>query len=156
MGGLYSRAMPLAVVMLISQAVGVALLMPIAVIHGWPPFDAPSYGFAIAGSIAGLTGLAAMYRGMSVGTISIVAPISATGAVVPVLFGVVRGERATPPQLLGMGLALVGTVLASRAADQASEHTSARVARGVGFAAVAALGFGGYFVLIHQASTYDV
>jgi drug/metabolite transporter (DMT)-like permease len=156
LGGLNSRSMRLAMVMLVSQTVGLALLLPLAIIHGWPAFDAPSYGFAMAGSVAGLVGIAAIYRGMSVGSISIVAPISATGAVVPVLFGLLRGEHATPAQTLGMGLALVGIVLASRAADHVGESSSAKVARGVGFAVIAALGFGGFFVLIHQASAYDV
>lgn len=142
--------------MLFSQTVGLALLLPLALLHGWPAFDGPSYAFAAAGSAAGLIGIGAMYRGMAVGAVSIVAPISATGAALPVLFGLVRGERATPLQMLGMGLALVGIVLASRAADGGSDSGSPKLARGVGFAALAALGFGGFFVLIHQASTYDV
>jgi drug/metabolite transporter (DMT)-like permease len=156
LGGLNSRYMAAVTVILISQVVGVALLLPLAIIHGWPAFDGPSYGFAMAGSVAGLVGIVAMYRGMAVGSISIVAPISATGAVVPVLFGLLRGERATLLQTVGMGLALVGIVLASRATDRTDSGGSSTVARGVGFAAIAALGFGGFFVLIHQASTYDV
>jgi drug/metabolite transporter (DMT)-like permease len=156
LGGLNSRSLAVASVMLVSQTVGLALLLPLALLHGWPPFDGPSYVFAAAGSAAGLIGIAAMYRGMAVGAVSIVAPISATGAALPVLFGLVRGERATLPQILGMGLALVGIVLASRAATGTNASGSAKLARGVGFAALAALGFGGFFVLIHQASTYDV
>jgi drug/metabolite transporter (DMT)-like permease len=156
LGGLNSRYLAVASVMLVSQTVGLALLLPLALLHGWPAFDAPSYGFAMAASVAGLAGIAAMYRGMAVGSISIVAPISATGAVVPVLFGLLRGERATPLQMLGMGLALVGVVLASRAADGTGSDRSSRMARGVGFAVIAALGFGGFFVLIHEASTHDV
>lgn len=157
LGGLNSRSMAVATVMLVSQTVGLALLLPLALLHGRPAFDAPSYGFAMAGSVAGLAGIAAMYRGMAIGSISIVAPISATGAVVPVLFGLLRGEHATALQTLGMGLVLVGIVLASRASDPSgSGGGSSEVARGVGFAALAALGFGGFFVLIHQASAYDV
>ncbi len=156
LGGLNSRSLAVASVMLISQTVGLAMLLPVALLHGWPPFDAPSYGYAIAGSLAGLIGIAAMYRGMSVGAVSIVAPISATGAALPVLFGLLRGERATPAQMLGMGLALVGVVLASRASGGAGADSSMRVARGVWFAAIAALGFGGFFVLIHEASVHDV
>jgi drug/metabolite transporter (DMT)-like permease len=96
-----------------------------------------------------------MYRGMAVGAVSIVAPISATGAALPVIFGLLRGEHATVLQMLGMALALVGIVLASRASD-VSGSSEAKLASGVSFAALAALGFGGFFVLIHQASTYDV
>ena len=156
LGGLNSRYLAVASVMLVSQTVGLVLLLPLALLHGWPAFDGPSYAFATAGSAAGLIGIAAMYRGMAVGAVSIVAPISATGAALPVLFGLLRGEHATPVQMLGMGLVLVGIVLASRAADGASDSGSPKLARGVGFAALAALGFGGFFVLIHQASTYDV
>lgn len=156
LGGLNSRYLAVSAVLLISQTVGAALLLPLAFIHGWPAFDGPSYAFAMAASAAGLIGIAAMYRGMTVGALSIVAPISATGATLPVLFGLLRGERTTPFQLLGMGLALVGIVLASRAADSSGAGGSAWLARGVGLAGVAALGFGAFFVLIHQASTYDV
>ena len=119
LGGLNSRSLAIASVLLVSQTVGFALMLPLALVHGWPAFDGPNYGFAMAASAAGLIGIAAMYRGMAVGSVSIVAPIAATGAAVPVLFGLLRGERATPLQMLGMGLALVGIVLASRAADHA-------------------------------------
>lgn len=156
LGGLNSRSLAVASVMLLSQTVGLAVLLPLALWHGWPPFDAPSYGYAIAGSSAGLIGIAAMYRGMAVGAVSIVAPIAATGAALPVLFGLLRGERATPVQMLGMGLALVGVALASRAAHGTRSSSSSRLARGVWFALIAALGFGAFFVLIHEASVQDV
>jgi len=155
LGGLNSRSLAVASVLLVSQTVGLGLLLPLALVHGWPAFNEASYGFAAAGSAAGLIGIAAMYRGMAVGAVSIVAPISATGAALPVIFGLLRGEHATVLQLLGMGLALVGIVLASRASDH-SGSSEGKLASGVGFAALAALGFGGFFVLIHQASTYDV
>src|SRR6266571_842727 len=62
-------------------------------------------------------------------------------------------------QTVGLGLllplALVGIVLASRASND-SGNSEGKLANGVGFAALAALGFGGFFVLIHQASAYDV
>ncbi|MCA1646278.1 MAG: EamA family transporter [Chloroflexi bacterium] len=156
LGGLNSRHLAIPAVLLVSQTVGLLLLLPLTLVHGWPAFDAPSYGFAMAGSAAGLIGIAGMYRGMAVGSVSIIAPISATGAALPVLFGLLRGERGTPLQTVGMGLALLGIVLASRAAGGPDSSGSARLARGVGFAVVGALGFGGFFVLIHQASTYDV
>lgn len=155
LGGLNSRSLAVASVMLVSQTVGLGLLLPLALVHGWPAFDGASYGYAAAGSAAGLIGIGAMYRGMAVGAVSIVAPISATGAALPVIFGLLRGEHATVLQILGMGLVLVGIVLASRASDD-NGSGERKLASGIGFAALAALGFGGFFVLIHQASTYDV
>jgi len=157
LGGLNSRRIALTVVLLITQIVGLALMLPLAVLHGPPLLDGLSVGLAIGGSISGLVGIAALYRGMGVGLVSIVAPISATGAALPVLVGLLRGERTTPLQSLGIGLALIGIVLASRAtAESTTTASRPMLARGVGLALLAALGFGGFFVLLHEASVRDV
>src|SRR5215207_5259073 len=132
MGGLLSRRLALASVLLTSQAVGFGMLLLLAALRGPPPLDPTAVGFAMAASAAGLVGIAALYRGMAVGVVSIVAPISATGAALPVVYGVLRGERATPLQAVGIGLALIGIVLASRSADQQPEGRDPRVGRGVG------------------------
>jgi drug/metabolite transporter (DMT)-like permease len=156
LGGLNSRRVALTAVLLITQVVGLALMLPVAILHAAPLLDAPGVAFAVAGSVAGLVGIAALYRGMAVGSVSIVAPISATGAAAPVLFGVLRGERATVIQSLGIVLALIGIVLASRAAREPNTINRPMLARGVGLALVAGLGFGGFFVLLHEASVRDV
>jgi drug/metabolite transporter (DMT)-like permease len=157
LGGLNSRRLPMPAVLLVSQAVGALLLLPPALLHVALPLDAAGLAYAAGGSASGLIGIAGLYRGMSVGSISVVAPISATGAIIPVLFGLLRGERASALQTVGVVLALVGVVLASRAADDKQDATGrAKFAGGVGFALLAALGFGGFFVLLHEASTTDV
>ena len=157
LGGLNSRRLPLASVLLVSQTVGAIMLVPLAVLHGPPPNDLRTLAFAVAGSFSGLAGIAGLYRGMSVGSISIVAPISATGVVIPLIFGLARGERASSLQSIGIALALLGVVLASRSTESnASSGSSGRLASGVGFAVLAALGFGGFFVLLHEASASDV
>jgi drug/metabolite transporter (DMT)-like permease len=156
LGGVNSRHLSLATVLLVSQTVGLLLLLPLAAAHGWPLLDGPTAAYAVAGSVSGLIGIAALYRGMAVGSISIVAPISATGAALPIVFGLLRGERATPLQNVGIALAVVGVLLASRAVDDPETKVRVRVAGGVGFALLAALGFGGFFVLLHEASVADV
>ncbi|MGI9149752.1 MAG: EamA family transporter [Chloroflexota bacterium] len=156
LGGLTSRRLALSVVMLVTQLVGLALMLPLAVLHAQPLLDVRTVGFAVAGSASGRIGIAALDRGMGVGLVSSVAPISATGAALPVLFGILRGERTTPLQSLGMGLAVVGIVLASRAAAEPNTASRPMLARGVVLALVAALGFGGFFVLLHEASVRDV
>src|ERR1700738_1431913 len=93
LGGFMSRRVALTAVLLVTQLVGLALLLPLALVHAAPRLDAASIAFAVGGSAAGLIGIAALYRGMGVGMVSIVAPISATGAAVPVLFGLLRGGR---------------------------------------------------------------
>lgn len=113
---------------------------------------APLLYAALAG-VAGTVGITALYRGLVVGAMSIVAPISAASGVVPVAVGLATGERPTLPQGLGIALAIVGVVLASRAVgDRRSEGS---VAAGVGLACLAALAFGLLLVALDAASRGD-
>ncbi len=156
LGGFLTRRLPLAPVLLISQATGFGLLAILAATQSAPNMSLTQVGFAMAASVGGLIGIAALYRGMAVGVVSIVAPISATGAALPVLYAVVRGERTTLLQGVGIGLALVGVILASRSADQDSAAPGQAVVRGAGLAFLAALGFGLFFIFLHEASEADV
>jgi drug/metabolite transporter (DMT)-like permease len=107
--------------------------------------------FAVLASIAGTLGLYAYYRGMATGAMSVVAPIAGASAVIPVIFGVLTGDKPSAPQVAGMACALVGVALAS------IEHTEGnrRLAAGVGLALLAALGFGLYFPPMHVAGKAD-
>ena len=60
---------------------------------------------AIAGGRRRSCGLAAFYRALAIGTMSIVAPIAATGMALPVAVGFAQGDHPGPLQLAGMGLA---------------------------------------------------
>jgi drug/metabolite transporter (DMT)-like permease len=50
---------------------------------------------------------------LAIGTMSVVAPVSATAALLPVVVGVVSGEAPSSKQALGMALALAGAALAA-------------------------------------------
>jgi len=154
-GGVTSKRLALVWVLLCTQCVGLAAVLPVALARELPAFDTSTVLFAIGGSLSGLIGIAALYRAIALGVASIAAPISGTGAVLPVLFGLLRGEPATLGQELGMVSALAGVVLASRSADE-QKHLGRDARLGVIFAIVAALGFGGFFILLHEASTHDV
>jgi drug/metabolite transporter (DMT)-like permease len=104
---------------------------------------------ALAGS-AGIVALGAFYRGLAIGTMSVVAPISATAAAVPVLVGLAEGERPGALQVAGMAAALAGVILASREPIEEGRPRGNRAA--VGLALVAAAGFGTFFVGIDRAS----
>src|SRR6266851_4611732 len=69
LGGLNSRRLPVPVVLLVSQSVGVLLLLPLAAVHAPPSLDATRLAYAAAASISGLIGIAGLYRGMAVGSI---------------------------------------------------------------------------------------
>jgi drug/metabolite transporter (DMT)-like permease len=148
LGGVSSRRLPTVTVLAVSQAAGlVAVGVTAAVLAEGPP-GARALAFAVAAGAGGVVGIGALYRGMAVGAIAIVAPISAAGAAVPLAVGLAQGERPSPLQLAGICLALGGVALASH--ERGPGGT--RVAAGVGLALVAALGFGLYFVLIDEAS----
>jgi drug/metabolite transporter (DMT)-like permease len=152
-----SRRIALLVVLLTSQGVGLVLITAVVLAAGTGPPAAGIMLVAALGSIAGIAGLAAFYRGLVVGAMGVVAPISATAAAIPVAVGLAGGERPSTLQVVGMLVVLVGVVLASREAGGpvGADGRSARVAAGAGLALVAALGFGTFFVVVDYASEAD-
>jgi drug/metabolite transporter (DMT)-like permease len=151
LGGLKSRVVPTIVVLLLAQVSGVLAIAFVVAIAGNAPPGTSVLWAALAG-LFGAVGLAAFYRGMAVGSISIVAPIAAVGAVVPVVFGIATGDEVSRLQLLGFVLALSGVALAS---FERHEVGPMRIAAGVPWAIAAVIGFGGYYVPMHEASEQD-
>jgi drug/metabolite transporter (DMT)-like permease len=86
-----------------------------------------------------------------------VSPIAATGIVVPVVWGLVLGDRPSTLQVVGIVLGFAGVVLASGPdfRSDASPERSAHV-RSIGLALVAALGFGFSFVCLDGGGEYSV
>lgn len=148
LGGLKSRQLHVLSVLVLSQVVGMLLVGALVAARGDGPPDARFLVYGALAGVSGLIGLAAFYRGMAVGAMAVVAPISATGAAIPVIVGVATGDRPSAIQGAGLLLALTGVVIASREEGTAG----ARVAAGTGLALAAAAGFGGFFVGMDAAS----
>ena len=109
---------------------------------------------AAAGAGLGMTvALAAFFQAMVVGTMSLVAPISATGVIVPIIAGIIDGERPGAAQAAGIIAAIAGIVVASRPPP---EHRSTSVESGLGLALLAALGSGLMLWLLAPASRHGV
>jgi drug/metabolite transporter (DMT)-like permease len=157
LGGLQSRRHALLAVLVVSQSVALAILV-VAVLAGAPTeHDTASTLWAAGVGGLGILGLLAFYRALSIGTMSVVAPISATGVAIPVLVGLVSGERPGTLQVAGIALACGGVILAAREAP--SEDLAARRSsrHAIGLALIAAIGFGSFFAGIDQAEeTADV
>ena len=148
-GGFASRRMNAAAVAFVSQVIGSALVLAAILIvrPDLPPWSA--LGLGAIGGVCGGLGVFAFYKALAMGTMSLVAPVSALGAGVPMAFGILDGERPSALALIGALIALAGAVLASRAPGHASR-------RGLGLAALAALAFGAFFVLIAPAADTSV
>ncbi|MEP6629465.1 MAG: DMT family transporter [Lapillicoccus sp.] len=134
--GLASKRLPPAAVVGWSQLVGFLTLSGIVLLHtGLAP--GPWVGWALVAGVAGAVALSAFYGALSTGTMSIVAPIAALGAAVPILLGVATGDAPSPVASAAMAVAVLGTVLASGPELRAGLHV-----RPVLLACVAAVGFG--------------
>jgi drug/metabolite transporter (DMT)-like permease len=168
LGGLKSRQVALFAVMLLSQAAGLVPLLIAAAVRGEPPPGADILPWCVLGAVAGTIGLAAFYRGLAVGQMGVIAPISASAAAIPVVVGVASGERPGVLQVAGIVVAIVGVALASweprgeqppaeRAATAAGPTRGlANASTGAGLALVAAVGFGLFFVGLDEASDRDL
>jgi drug/metabolite transporter (DMT)-like permease len=152
LGGLKSRGLQVLAVLAFSQVAGLAAVTVWLAVAGDARPRVGTLAVAAAAGLAGAVGLAALYRGMAIGAMGIVAPISAVSAAIPFSVGVASGERPGAVQLAGIVLALAGVGLASRQPT----HLGGGRAAGVGLALLAALGFGLYFVLFDHAADESV
>lgn len=157
LGGRASRAWPVFVVLAWSQVAMLALLWTgIAVGAAAGDLQVPirSVGIGALGGVAGVTALAAFYRALAIGPMSVVPPIASAGVALPVAVGLLRGDDASPIVLAGMALAIIGVVLASIGEGTGDDESIAtRVsARTLALCLVAATGFGLIFVALDAAS----
>jgi drug/metabolite transporter (DMT)-like permease len=100
---------------------------------------------ALGAGTAGIVALGAFYRALAIGTMSIVAPISATGVALPVVVGIATGDRPSPIVVAGLVVTTFGVILASREVHEDAEQAAAG-RTSIILALMAALGFGAYFI----------
>lgn len=146
-GGLLSRRTPLFGVVLASQLVGTAVALGLAIIRGESPPTVTDVGWSVAGGLAGGIGISALYQGLAVGRMGIVAPITGViAALIPVVVGI--GTEGLPPPVVvvGIGLAFVAVVLVSRVRDDRAGPS------GVGLALLAGTMLGLLGVAVAQIS----
>src|SRR5205823_14536499 len=123
LGGVFTRRLALAPVLVVSQAAGLVALLAAMAIGGG--FNGHAFALGLAAGASGAVGIAAFYQALATGTISIVSPVSACGALVPVVLALIQGERPGGLALAGSAVALAGAVLAS-VHEFSGEHPNAR------------------------------
>lgn len=149
-GGLASRRAHVLTVLVVSQAVGLVGVAAWALASGHGPPGIGDVLPAVGAGAAGAAGLAALYRGMAIGAMGIVAPISAVSPAVPLAVDLLRGDAPGGIQWAGIATALAGVVLLAR--EPGGGAPRAGLAAGVTLALVAALGFGLFVVGLDAAS----
>ena len=149
LGGLRARSLTLASILLVSQLTGLAAVTIVVAAGGLATPTAADLAPALAAGACQLAGIAALYRALAIGTMSVISPISASGAAaLPVIVGVAGGEQPAAVQLAGMAVAFAGVAFATRSPESTPRADSRRA---LALSAVAALGFGGFFVGIDAA-----
>jgi drug/metabolite transporter (DMT)-like permease len=136
-GGLVSRRLPPVTVVVWSQACGLAVIGVVAIVTG--AYDGPLgwLGWSIVAGLSGGVGLACFYTGLAIGTMGVVSPIAALGAIIPVMAGLLLGDTPSGLQYLGIALGLLGAVAAS-----GPELSAGARGRSVVLAAIAGAAFG--------------
>lgn len=157
-GGFVSRRAATMAVVATSQCAGLLLLA--ALMPLWPS-ALPRWSDLGLGALAGLAGglsVALLYRALAVGTMALVAPVTAVCAViVPVSVSVMFGERPSVRTGAGIALALVSVVLISQAPrEDGGGRSSApprRPPRGLGLALLSGLFIGLFYILLARTGS---
>ena len=138
-----TRRLPVFPVTVLSQAAGFAALVVAVLVRG--SVGEKSFLLGLLAGVGGGAGLAAFYQALALGTMSIVSPIVACGAVVPFALSLATGERPAGIAVAGAVLALGGAVLAS-VEERRSASAERAQAIALAFAAAIALGLFVYFL----------
>jgi drug/metabolite transporter (DMT)-like permease len=147
-GGVGSRRHSSWQVVLVGQAAGALVMLAAGLmLPGSPvPLD---FAWALLAGAGSATGSIFLFRGLARGRMGLVAPISAVGAAaLPVLVGVVLGERPTWLVWVGVLAALPGIWLVSRETTSGPTRTRGALVDG----AIAGVGFGVLFIALAQIS----
>jgi drug/metabolite transporter (DMT)-like permease len=148
-GGLASRRRNAVNVLLYSYPVGAVLMM--LMLPAFPGhLDARVAWFGVAGGLSGLIGVMVMYSLMAVAPMNVISPVTAVlAAIVPVVFGVLVGERPKVAAWFGIAVGLLAVTLVSRTDE---DHPHGRIAAHVlALAFLAGVGFGFYFIFLARA-----
>jgi drug/metabolite transporter (DMT)-like permease len=150
------RHLPLYPVLISGQVVALVVSALLLVTESGRPSGEEVLAAFVAGA-GNAFALLAFYRAAELGPMSIVAPLSALGAVVPVMVGVAHGEPIGAFRLVAIAIALAGVALAARpagprpgapaVAPPAHPHAAA------GWALVSSLGFGIFLAGMSEAGS---
>ncbi len=147
-GGRATQRVSALSVTVVSQIYGLPILaLAVLLVPGTPRLG--DVGWSAAGGVCGFLGIVLLYRSLSTGAMAIAAPITAvTGAVVPVIAGLLLEQAPSAITLAGVGCAVAAIGLVSM-----GPRTGGRVsARVIGVALLAGAMFGVFFVLLAQTS----
>jgi drug/metabolite transporter (DMT)-like permease len=154
-GGVVSKRNNVFTVLLWGQFTGIALVLVGLPLLAKGPLTAETWLLGGAAGVAGVLGAAFLFRGLARGRMSVVAPITAVlAASLPVLFGLLTGERPSTVTLVGVAVALTAIALVSAtpgpgpSAEMRASFRARAVAEGVPEGLGAGICFAVFFVFL--------
>ena len=151
-GGYGARRANTFVLTAFSHLCAFALMLVIAfAAHGAFPNRASIFWALAAGAIGGFS-IAIFYRALASGHMGLAAPIGALlGAAIPTLVDIALEGAPSRWSILGFALAILAIWLIARP-EAAGENDESGHPKGVAAAALAGVGFAGFYLCIHQAT----
>jgi drug/metabolite transporter (DMT)-like permease len=144
-GGYASRRTNAFVLTAIAHVSGLLLMAGLALAAHSPFPSRTAAAWALLGGLSGGGALAIFYRALSSGRMGLTAPVAAVlGAAIPTVFGMFREGLPQAAQIAGFVLAAAGIWLISRSEDDSPPE-------GIGMAALAGIGFAGFYLCMKQA-----
>jgi uncharacterized membrane protein len=129
----------------IAHLSGLLLMVAVALASDSPFPSRTALAWALAAGLSGGGALAIFYRALATGRMGLTAPVAAVlGAAIPTVFGIFREGLPHSVQFIGFILAALGIWLISRSEDDSPPE-------GIGMAALAGIGFAGFYLCIKQA-----
>ena len=107
------RVAPVLLVLYSQALQSVVLLLVVMVVS--QPYSGAGLAWGTAAGAVGAAGLVAYYQALATGQTAIVAPLASSGAVLPLLFDLGRGERPGPVAMAGLVMVLAGIAVTSLA-----------------------------------------
>ena len=148
-GGVTSRRAHISAVVVFSGLAGLAVLA--VLIPLMPPNSPtiPDLAWGAAAGLAGGIGLGLLYKALAIGTMSVIAPTTAVcGVSIPVVAGILLGERPSALTAVGMVLALVAIVLVSQEKRTHGQGSS----RGIVHALLSGVAIGVFYLVLAETS----
>lgn len=150
-GGLATKRSPVAIVGLIAQLIGFFIVLAIVLI-GAHPFSQTPFTYGLGAGVCGSVALLCLYKGLAIGKVSIVAPVSAVlSALIPVLVSVAFGHAFGSLTWIGILFGLIAVYFLSLPAE---DDAKSKTETGIHLAIAAGVALACFYMMLGSEETH--
>jgi uncharacterized membrane protein len=154
LGGIATRRATTVSTVLTTQGAGLLMLLACTPLMLDRSMSARDLAYGALAGVTGSIGVALLYKGLAIGPMSVVAPVTAVCAViVPLIVGLLQGEAIAAGAALGVVVAIVAVGLLGMTPAGAMTEGPRDVAKGVRIALASGVAIGGFLVALGETSS---